>query len=111
MVSGEPGFGRLHVHPAFDGMQHCEVASMNDTIAGIFPGWLAKRLPLLGWPVQPRAVPDGALVHPSVRRRFDLAEVTQCAGKGAYRPEALKDHADYKAGYTAAAPYPDQTPP
>ncbi|MCB4802205.1 hypothetical protein QO001_001466 [Methylobacterium brachiatum] len=98
-----PGTGRLHLHPAADGMQHCEVANMRDTIAGIFPGWAARRLGWLGWPVKVRDVPEEALVHPSVRERFALAGVTQCAGRGPYRPESLAGHKDFKAGYPAAA--------
>jgi len=103
MEPGERGIGLLHLHPAFDGMQHCEVAGMHDTIAGIFPRWLVPRLGWLGWPVKPRAVPDGAPVHPTVYERFKLAEVTQCAGRGAYRPEALASHADFRDGYVAVA--------
>ncbi|MFF8799866.1 MULTISPECIES: DUF2235 domain-containing protein [unclassified Methylobacterium] len=103
MAPGKDGFGRLRVHPASDGMQHCEVAGMHDTVAGIFPGWLARRLGWLGWPVQVRDVPDGALVHSSVRERFALTEVTQCTGRGAYRPEALKGHADFKMSYPDGA--------
>ncbi|MCP1548422.1 MULTISPECIES: DUF2235 domain-containing protein [Methylorubrum] len=107
MVPGEPGNGRLRLHPAADGMQHCEVASMRDTIAGIFPRWLVPRLGRFGWPVKPRTVPPGAPVHPTVYERFEMAEVTQCAGRGAYRPEALASHEDFKAGYVTAAASPD----
>jgi hypothetical protein len=95
----KPGTGRLHLHPAANGMQHCEVAGMRDTIAGIFPGWLARRLGWLGWPVKIRDIPEEALVHPSVRERFGLSEVTQCAGRGPYRPEALSSHKDFRDAY------------
>ncbi|TXM71410.1 DUF2235 domain-containing protein, partial [Methylobacterium sp. WL12] len=106
----KPGTSRLHLHPAANGMQHCEVANMRDTIAGIFPGWLARRLGLLGWPVKIRDVPEEALVHQSVRERFALSEVMQCAGRGPYRPEALAGHKDFKAGY-GPAPTPAAVTP
>ena len=102
MEPGKPGTGRLHLHPAFDGMQHCEVAGMHDTIAGLFPAWLSRRLGWLGWPVQVREIQEDALVHPSVRDRFGLAEVTQCAGRGPYRPPPLVGHREFKGGYSAA---------
>lgn len=41
-------------------------------------------------------------VHPSVRERLGLADVTQCAGKGPYRPLALAGHREFKGGYPAA---------
>lgn len=102
MEPSKPGTGRLRLHPAFDGMQHCEVAGMHDTIAGIFPRWLVPWLDWLGWPVKPRKVPDGAPVHPTVRKRFGMAEVTQCAGRGPYRPEALTSHGDFRDRYAPA---------
>ncbi|GJE75121.1 MULTISPECIES: DUF2235 domain-containing protein [Methylobacteriaceae] len=106
MVSGEPGTGRLHLHPASDGMQHCEVAGMHDSIAGILPRWLSRRMGWLGWPVKVREIPEDALVHPSVRERFDLAEVTQCDGKGPYRPLALANHRDFRTAYAPGSPNP-----
>ena len=102
MRPGEAGTGRLHLNPAFDGMQHCEVASMNDTVAGIFPVWMMPALGWLGWPVESRKVVDGMAVHPTVYQRFELANVTQCAGRGPYRPAALREHPDFAAGYVAA---------
>lgn len=94
---GKPGTGRLQLHPASDGMQHCEVAGMDDITADLFPGWLARRLGWLGWPVKVRDIEVDALVHPSIRERFALAAVTQCAGEGPYRPAALSAHRDFKA--------------
>lgn len=108
MAPGDDHTGRLHLNPAFDGIQHCEVASMHDTIAGMFPSRLMPWLGRFGWPVKPRKVVAGMAVHPSVYRRFELAEVTQCAGRGPYRPEALRGHPDFQAGY-AAAPSPTAT--
>lgn len=96
------GLGRLRLYPAADGIQHCEVAGMRDRIAGTVPSWLLPRLAWLGWPVKHRMVPDGAPVHPTVYERFRLTDVTQCAGRGAYRPAALATHADFIAGYLPA---------
>lgn len=107
MAPGKEGFGRLRLHPAPNGMQHCEVAGMRDTIAGIVPGWLLPRLGWLGWPVKLREVPDSAPVHPTVYERFKLADVTQCAGRGAYRPEGLATHADFRGGYAPAPASPN----
>lgn len=106
MEPAKAGTGRLHLHPASDGMQHCEVAGMHDAIAGGLPGWLARRMAWLGWPVKVRDILPDALVHPSVRERFALAEVTQCAGRGPYRPTALAGHVDFRSAYPDAA-----TPP
>lgn len=99
METGKPGTGRLRLHSASDGMQHCEVAGMHDTIARIFPAWLSRHLGWLGWPVKVRDIPEEALVHPSVRERFALPEVTQCAGRGPYRPAALAGHRDFRSAY------------
>jgi uncharacterized protein (DUF2235 family) len=100
MEPAEAGTGRLRLHPASDGMQHCEVAGMHDTIARILPGWMARRMGWLGWPVKVREIAEDALVHPSVRERFALPEVTQCTGEGPYRPAALSTHRDFRSGYT-----------
>ena len=99
MNPGKGGTGRLRLHPASDGMQHCEVAGMHDTIASILPSWLARRIPWLGWPVKVREILPDALVHSSVRERFALPAVTQCSGNGAYRPSALASHRDFRDGY------------
>lgn len=80
---------------------------MRDTIAGIVPGWLLPLAGRLGWAVKPRYVPPGAPVHETVYRRFRLAEVTQCTGRGPYRPEALATHGDFNDG-SPAAPAPAQ---
>ncbi len=33
-----------------------------------------------------------------------MSEVTQCAGRGPYRPEALKSHAELKYRFVRVAP-------
>lgn len=104
MEPGKPSTGRLRLHPASDGMQHCEVAGMQDTVAGIFPRWLVPWLDWLGWPERPRKVSDDAPVHSTVRERFGMAGVTQCAGWGPYRPEALTSHAELKYLHVPVAP-------
>jgi uncharacterized protein (DUF2235 family) len=101
-VAGTGGEGTpLHLYPRADGVQHCELAGMRDTIDGYIAkvaawlpfvrGWLAK----LNWPEQMRKVPHDALVNESVRSRFKLDEVVQCAGHGAYRPEAMRRHDEF----------------
>lgn len=106
--SWQDGTGRLRLHPAHDGMQHCEVAGMRDTIAGIVPRWSLWAFGWVGWPVEDRKPDHDAPVHPSVYERFALSSVTQCAGTGLYRPKSLAQHDDFKASYP---PFPTETKP
>jgi uncharacterized protein (DUF2235 family) len=95
----------LHLFPRADGVQHCELAGMRDTIDGyvahvpvwlpLVRGWLAK----LNWPEQMRKIPYDARVDESVRQRFRLDNVTQCAGHGKYRPEAMRHHDEFGTLY------------
>ena len=50
------------------------------------PAWLGRLVGLKGWKVKVREIKEGAELHPSVARRFDLPDVPQCACRGAYRP-------------------------
>jgi uncharacterized protein (DUF2235 family) len=96
----------LHVYPRADAVQHSEIAGMRDTIDGYLElvpvwmrhvrGWLTR----LNWPEQMRAVPHDARVHDSVRQRFDFSNVVQSAGAGPYRPDALRQHDDFRRYYS-----------
>lgn len=90
---------RLFLYPSADGVQHCEIAGMRDTLEARLPRWLLRLLPNFGWELVIRKIHEDATVHPSVVERFRLPEVTQCAGQGPYRPEALRHHAQFKNYY------------
>ena len=105
LVDGQarPGDARdipkLNLFPAADGLQHCEIAGMRDTIEGKMPRWLRRFAGGLGWETQVRKVNPEAPVHPSVVERFALADVAQSAGSGPYRPPALAEHSKFKHLY------------
>lgn len=98
-----PGTGTagaaLHVFPDAGGLQHCEVAGMQDTLDATFWPWLRKALPLKGWEVKIRTINPKAVVDPSVHERFKLAQVPQCVGDDEYRPPALREHEAFKHLY------------
>lgn len=108
-VEGAGGEGTpLHLYPRADGVQHCELAGMRDTIDGyiakvpawipLVRGWLAG----LNWPEEMRKVPHDARVDESVRARFTLQDVVQCAGHGAYRPKSMRHHDEFGKLYPPA---------
>ena len=107
-----PGTGQtgteLNLYPRADGVQHCELAGMRDTIDGfveMLPGWMKpvrRWLGKLNWPEEMRKMPHDAPVHESVRERFTLAEVVQCADHGAYRPETMRHHDGFSSYYPPA---------
>ena len=90
----------LELHPAADGVGHCEIAGTQDTLEGY-----AQNLPrclrefVRNWEEHVREITHDAPVHPTVRERFKFDFVVQCAGSGRYRPRALKDHDDFKRCY------------
>lgn len=93
---------KLRLFPSADGLQHCEVAGMQDTLARLprpFRGWFRKK----GWAVHVRPIDKSAPVHPTVQARFDLASVPKCTGDGPYRPEALARHGKFMRYYEADA--------
>jgi hypothetical protein len=49
-----------------------------------------------------RKIGPKAPVHPTVSERFKLTSVVQCAWYGAYWPEALRHHDDFKSYYPPA---------
>lgn len=89
----------LHLFPAADALQHCEVAGMQDTLETRTPRWLRRFTWGLGWKVQIREIHAEAGVHPTVNERFLVEQVPQCAGSGAYRPEALRTHQRFRVYY------------
>ncbi|WP_419951627.1 DUF2235 domain-containing protein [Methylobacterium sp.] len=108
--SWQDGTGRLRLHPAHDGMQHCEVVGMRDTVAGIVPRWSLRAFEWVKWPVEDREPDHDAPVHPSVHQRFALPRVTKCADTGPYRPTSLSLHDDFKASYPPSATEPQPSP-
>lgn len=94
----------LNLFPRAEGVQHCEIASMRDTLdsyAASLPKWpwLQTLVGAKNWDFEIREINPKAPVHATVRARFDLPEVRQCAGVGAYRPDALKNHESFKQYY------------
>ncbi|MGM4922582.1 DUF2235 domain-containing protein [Tardiphaga sp. 804_B3_N1_9] len=94
----------LHVFPAADGPQHCEVAGMRDVLDGYASKlpkwrWLQQVLARQNWETKIRTIDPGAKVHPTVQQRFDLPLVVQCAKVGPYRPDALEDHEQFHQYY------------
>jgi hypothetical protein len=65
-------------------------------------GWLQRYISSMNWPTKIRDITHDAPMHPTVRKRFDLLEVAQCANAGSYRPEALRSHDDFKQLYPPA---------
>lgn len=98
----------LNLYPRADGVQHCELAGMRDTIdgyVGMLPRWMKWTRGWLGrldWPEAMRKIPHDAVVHESVRERFKFDSVVQCAGHGAYRPESMRQHDEFKGLYPPA---------
>ena len=99
----------LNTYPEAGGAQHCEVAGMRDALEGFadkLPNWAWLRKLVAGqtWQIKVRDIHAAAKVHPTVRQRFDLPSVVQCAaGAGPYRPAALAEHGDFKRYYPAKA--------
>jgi uncharacterized protein (DUF2235 family) len=94
----------LHIFPSADGVQHCEIVGMRDTLdtySGKLPqwGWLQRYIGGLNWEMKIRDIAHDAPVHPTVETRAELSEVTQCAASGPYRPEALRNHDDFRHLY------------
>ncbi|MCA1393866.1 MULTISPECIES: DUF2235 domain-containing protein [unclassified Bradyrhizobium] len=106
----------LNVYPAADGVQHCEVAGMRDTIDGYAAklpkwSWLQKYVARQNWETKIRNIDPAAKVHPTVGARFDLPSVLQCTRVGAYRPDALANHNAFKQYYHQVGTAANSTPP
>jgi uncharacterized protein (DUF2235 family) len=115
IVDGQPTLGdangipKLHLFPASDGLQHCEIAGMRDAVERMAPKWLRRFTGSLGWKVKVREIPRDAPVHPSVVERFAFRSVPQCGGSGPYRPVALAGHDLFKHLYRPGAAAPPAT--
>ena len=105
------GNPKLHVYPAADGVQHCEIAGMRDTIERSIPVFLRRFSGSWNWAVQVRRIAHDAPVHHTVAERFDLEWVPQCAGSGPYRPAALAGHERFKDRYAAGRTASPAVPP
>jgi uncharacterized protein (DUF2235 family) len=99
-ATGNP---RLHLFPAADGVQHCEIASMHDTMERSVPRLLRRFSGSWTWATKVRTIAHDAPVHRTVAERFDLPWVAQCAGSGSYRPAALANHDRFKDRYDPPA--------
>lgn len=92
----------LHLYPASDGVQHCEISGMRDTLdqtAERLPAFLRSFVVKQNWAVNVRTVRKDARLHPTVMERFGLLSASQCAGSGKYLPAALEEHEACKAFY------------
>ena len=65
-------------------------------------GWLQRYIAAQNWETNIREMNHQAPVDPTVKTRAALDKVTQCAGTGPYRPEALRNHDDFKHYYQPA---------
>jgi hypothetical protein len=78
---------------------------MRDTLdsqAATLPkwSWLQKFIARQNWETNVRAIDPKAMVHPTVRERFELSDVVQCAaGREPYRPAALAQHDEFEKFY------------
>ncbi|MFX6803777.1 hypothetical protein ABTH20_20180, partial [Acinetobacter baumannii] len=61
--------------------------------------WLQRAIATKNWETKVRDIKPDAPVDPTVTTRFALAEVTQCADVGSYRPEALRQHDNFRHLY------------
>lgn len=89
------GIPRLQLFPSSDGLQHCEVAGMRDTLDRL-PWPLRNLLKNRGWAVKIRNIQPEAPVHASVKERFEFTSALQCTGTAPYRPAALANHEEFK---------------
>jgi uncharacterized protein (DUF2235 family) len=105
----------LHLYPDATGMQHSEISGTRDTIdtfrerlPRIFRGLLANA----NYEIIKRSILHQAKIHRTVKERFALETVIDCASDkvGNYRPEALREHDDFKQFYPDP-PAADAPPP
>ena len=106
MVQGSVDpIAKLRVFPLAAGLQHCEVAAMQDLIELRTPRWLRWATRGWSWHVKDRYVDAvGGDLHHSVRERLALETVPQAAGHGPYRPEPLRNHPEFAHLYERAPP-------
>lgn len=114
-VNGDvmPGTGHigtpLHLFPNIRNMQHSEIAGTRDAIDTFREGlpqifrWMFANA---NYEIIKRAIPDVATIHPTVKDRFALETVVDCASDSLrnYRPEALRTHNEFKEFYSDSPP-------
>jgi hypothetical protein len=61
--------------------------------------WLQRLVAGQTWETKVRVIDPEARVDPTVTTRAGLPAVVQCASVGPYRPEALRNHNDFKQLY------------
>lgn len=104
----------INLYPDATGMQHSEISGTRDTIDAFrerLPRGLQWILAHANYQIIKRAVFPNAVVHSSVMERFKLETVIDCAQDRVtlYRPEALRNHNDFKTFYPD--PPPADAPP
>lgn len=80
----------LRLHPSSGGLQHDE----RKRGLGLITRWLG-----LNWKERRRRIRDNAIVHSSVRERFNLTAVLQHDVTEPYRPTPLREHVDFRDYY------------
>jgi uncharacterized protein (DUF2235 family) len=119
-VSGEALAGTgaagtpLHLYPDVTSVQHSEIAGTRDAIDAFrerLPRVLRGLLANANYEIIKRAILPKAYVHATVKERFAMETVVDCANNevGSYRPEALREHDDFKQFYPD--PPPVDAPP
>ena len=102
---------KLRVFASAAGVQHCEIAAMEDLIEKRTPRWLRWATRGWSWPVKDRHVNVMGELHPSVRERLALPSVPQATESGPYRPTPLRDHPEFAGYYGEASPPVHGLPP
>jgi hypothetical protein len=104
-VAGTSATGTpLHLYPDATGMQHSEIAGTQDTVDALrerLPRILRGLLANANYEIIKRSILPQAKIHPTVKERFALEAIIDCASEsvGNYRPEALREHNDFKQFY------------
>lgn len=105
----------LHLYPDATSMQHSEIAGTRDTIDVLrerLPRILRGLLAHANYEIIKRSILPQAKIHPTVKERFAQETIIDCASEkvGNYRPEALREHNDFKQFYPDS-PAADVPPP
>ncbi|MGY3361901.1 hypothetical protein ACVWZK_008564 [Bradyrhizobium sp. GM0.4] len=79
-----------------------------DALAAKLPKWrwLQRYIAGMNWETKVREMTHDAPLDPTVKTRAGLLKVIQCANVGPYRPEALRNHDDFKQYYKRAETHP-----
>jgi hypothetical protein len=88
-----------HVSQYDDPLRDSRHARHRGILRGKLPKFMRGLISGLNYETIIRTVRHDAKLHPTVRERFKLPSVVQCAKVGKYLPGALKDHSECKAYY------------